>query len=115
MKDRRARHLSGFVVEIAVGKYLLEVCDALLSRRVVVGVQTFPYRAQVHRRLDDTVVILAPRNNRRLDHTVVILAPNNNRRLNRTVVILAPHNNRRLDHTVVILAPHNNRSDLITL
>lgn len=46
------------VVDVAVSEHCVEVLDTFLGVPVVVVLQTFFYRAHVHRGLDDLVVVL---------------------------------------------------------
>ena len=50
--------MADLVVDVAVCEHCVEVLDALLGIPVVIGLQTFFYRAHVHGDLDDLIVVL---------------------------------------------------------
>lgn len=50
--------VADLVVDVAVCEHCVEVLDTLMGIPVVVVLQTFFYRAHVHRYLDDLVVVL---------------------------------------------------------
>lgn len=50
--------VADLVVDVAVCEHCVEVLDTLLGIPVVVVLQTFFYRAHVHRGLDDLIVVL---------------------------------------------------------
>lgn len=50
--------MADLVVDVAVCEHCVEVLDTLLGIPVIVVLQTFFYRAHVHRDLDDLIVVL---------------------------------------------------------
>ena len=53
--------MADLVVDVAVGEHCVEVLDTLLGVPVVVVLETFSYRAHVHRNLYDLIVVLDER------------------------------------------------------
>lgn len=66
--------MADLVVDVAVCEHSVKVLDTLLGIPVVVVLQTFFYRAHVHRSLDDLIVVLEGEGEQgesfRLDHIV---------------------------------------------
>ena len=50
--------VADLVVDVAICEHCVEVLDTLLGIPVVIGLQTFSYRAHVHGDLDDLIVVL---------------------------------------------------------